>query len=416
MTIMATARFAHAFALAATVTVAACGGAPGEGGGQADASGPGGGQDGGGGGGGGGGGDLDNAAGCAGVFNPDQMLDLHLTMAAADWDAVRGDLTNSIYYPAELRCGDGEAQTVGVRRKRSGGTFKVGLKVDMNLYVAGQTFHGLKKLSLENGLSEGDSTGSVKAHLEEYLAWRVMVRSGAISSRAAFVRVHVNGALLGVYTNVEQVDKTFLKSRFGDSSGWLVKHSGGSGDGVKTNEGVANPYEAYFCFWERMGCAIPPAAELAETLPDNLDIDQMLRVGAINALIANTDAIIFKTNNYYYYDRDSGPRAYLPWDLDTVMNSGFDVFSGTVPGGTTMYRDVLFSNWRGDYRELLADLLGGPLTVEAIHAEIDRAVAVAGAALDADPHAEGSASAAAGALESWWTAQHAAVLAQIAAN
>jgi hypothetical protein len=47
---------------------------------------------------------------------------------------------------------------VGIRRKRSGGTVKVGLEIDMNEIVADQSYYGLRKLSLENDVSEG-STG-----------------------------------------------------------------------------------------------------------------------------------------------------------------------------------------------------------------------------------------------------------------
>jgi hypothetical protein len=47
---------------------------------------------------------------------------------------------------------------------------------------------------------EGRETGSV---LSEYLAWRLMVRGDAITGRATFIRVFVNGDPLGVYVNVE---------------------------------------------------------------------------------------------------------------------------------------------------------------------------------------------------------------------
>lgn len=125
---------------------------------------------------------------------------------------------------------------MGVRRKRSGGAVKVGPKVDMNEVVPGQAYYGLKKLSLENGVSSGRTEDGVEvtAYLSEYLAWRLMVRSGIISGRAAFARGHINGEVLGVYVHVEQVDKRFLAHRLGDDSGWLYKHSGGDGDGLWT--------------------------------------------------------------------------------------------------------------------------------------------------------------------------------------
>ena len=80
--------------------------------------------------------ELSQATGCAGVFNPDQVLDYHIEMADGDFQAMLADQTNSIYFPAQLACGDQAPITVGIRRKRSGGTVKVGLKIDMNEVVA----------------------------------------------------------------------------------------------------------------------------------------------------------------------------------------------------------------------------------------------------------------------------------------
>jgi hypothetical protein len=365
--------------------------------------------------------ELSQATGCAGVYNPDQVLDYHIEMAGGDFQAMLADQTNSIYFPAQLACGDQAPITVGIRRKRSGGMVKVGLKIDVNQIVDGQSYYGLRKLSLENGVSEGSTEdgASARDYLAEYLSWRLMQRAGVISSRAAFARVHVNGELLGVYVNVEQVDKRFLESRLGDDSGWLYKKSGSEDDGLKTHEtdGLEDPYDDYFCFWINGGgsCAAPPAETLAAELPLELDLDQFLRMGAVNAVIANTDAPIFKDNNYYYYDWSQG-RVYMPWDLDTTMKDGFDVFAGGGGGGSDIYTAVLFSNWEGDYDAILTGLLGSELTLAVILDEIERARTVAGDAFASDPYVSGSAADAAESLATYWTTRHADVSAQVAAH
>ncbi len=358
---------------------------------------------------------LETATGCAGVFNPDQLLHYHITMAPGDWSALQGDLTNSIYFQAQLSCEGGPSFLVGVRRKRSGDSPKVGLKIDVNLYVAGQSFYTLKKLSLESGIGEGSSAGETRDLVAEYLGWRLMSRSGAISGRAAFVRLDVNGADMGVYVNVENLDKRFLRDRFGDDSGWLYKKSGSPNDGYHTNETIANPYADYFCFWDRT-CPTPPDAELASSLPARLAIDQLLRVGAVNALMANTDSPLLKDNNFGFYDWSGGPRYYFAWDLDTSMRADYDLYTGTVSGGTTMYTEVLFATWAADYDAILEELLAGPLALPEILAELDRAHSVAGAALDADPYTGGGAAGAVDTLSTWWSARHAAALDQVATH
>jgi hypothetical protein len=359
---------------------------------------------------------LSTATGCQGVYNPDQVLDYRLTLTDADWNALKADTTNSILFSATLQCGDEAplAHPVGVRRKRSGGADKPGLKVDLNEYMPGGTFYSLKKLSLENGISEGSSDAEMRDVVSEYLAWRIMNLSGTHSSRAAFARVFVNGELIGVYVNVEQVDKRFLLSRIGDDSGWLYKKSGSPDDGYKTNETVANPYEEDVCFWDNNPCAAPPAAELETYLPAELDIEQMLRFGGVNALIANSDSPLVKDNNFYFYDWAGGGRVYFPWDLDTTMKDSPPIFGGP---GATLYTDVLFTHWEDDYDALLTGLLAGPLALAKIQAELDRVLAVAGSALDADPAIGGDTAAdAVSTLDDYWSARHAQVAAELEAH
>jgi hypothetical protein len=362
---------------------------------------------------------LATAPDCAGVFNPDQVLEIHLTMAPADWSAVLNDTTNSDYRRATFRCG-GEAELpfqVGVRRKRSGSSGKPGLKVDFNRILAGSDWHTLKKLSLENGINEGTETGSIRALVAEYLAWRLMVRSGAYSSRAAFVRLYVNGTYVGAYVNVEQVDRRFLRSRLGDDTGWLYKISGSGTDGYRTNSTQPNPHASDLCFFTKTAtCATPSATELATYLPQHLNIEQMLRIGGVNAFMSNRDAPIVKENNLYWYDW-SGPRVYFPWDLDATMNVSMSIFTGTSSGGVPVYQEVLFTHWEDDYDVMLTDLLEGALALRQIEAELDRVVSVAGPALSEDPRLAGQSVAGEVALlKTWWSTRHAELAAELQAH
>lgn len=406
-------------AAAALLALAACGGGDDDAVGDGDGSG----ADGGGGGAGDGGSypgdgdDLDTATGCAGVYNPDQILEYRFQVQ--NWSTVQNDCTYDTYVEADMACGDGGSIRVGIRHKRSGGVDKPGFKVDINHVVAGQAWNSLKKMSFENGISSGpdcgsgDGGGGASSLMTEYLGWRVHVLGGHVTGRAAFAKVYVNGDYIGTYVNVEQPDKVFLQKRLGDNDGWLWKISGGD-DGLKTNEGTTDPYDAWFCFFKKNPCPVP--GDIETSLPQKLDIEQLLKVGAANALLANHDAIMLKLNNFYYYDYDSGPRVYLPWDLDSTMSDDYDVFTGTVSGGTTVFTDVLFAHWEEDYDRILTDWLAGPLSVDAIHAEIDRAVEVAGDAMADDPNGGGSAAAAGTDLKAWWNDRHAAVSEQVAAH
>ena len=356
---------------------------------------------------------LDSELGCAGVYNPDQILDLHLT--TSHWSSVQADADGTTYYPAQFACGD-EAPLpfeVGLRRKRSGGNDKPGLKIDFDEYQADGTFHSLKKLSLENGVSSGGTADEgPAATVHEYMAWRAMQRGGVIASRVAFIRLFVNGDLVGVYASVEQVGKRFLRARGFDDEGWLFKLSGGVDDGYKTNETQPNPFEERLCFWDKNPCAAPPAAELEAYLPEHLDVDQMLRFGGVNALLGNSDGPYAKDNNFYFYDDPAGaPRLYMPWDLDTTMKGTPSMFAESA---NALYTDVLFTHWEDDYDAVLTELLADAMTVDGIRAELDRIVSVAGAAIDEDPTGGGATAAATvEALDTWWTDRLAQVGAEV---
>ena len=329
--------------------------------------------------------DLAGASGCEGVFNPDQVLTYHVEAGSLTADG-----------PGQLACGDGPPLDVEVEAKRNGG-----FKIDFNQYDDAQSYFGLKKLVFDTG----DST-EVADIVNQYLSWRLMGAAGVVSSRAALAQVYVNGSYFGLLVVIEAVDRRMMKNRFGDDDGWLYKKSGGEGDGLKTHEtdglADANPHDDYLCFWEANGCSVPD--DLATELPRHLHIRQFLGLGAVNALIANSDSPLFKDNNYYHYDWP-GTRYYLPWDLDTVMrDTGHEVVQHTG------FAAVLFTHWEDDYRALVAELLDGPLALPAIHGEIDRLDAAAGAAITA---AGGDAPAIIGALESWWTDRHAAAAGQL---
>ena len=94
------------------------------------------------------------------VFDPLQLLALHLEMDNADWQTVQNDDSYSIEVPAMFWADGEDPILVAVRRKSAdplnsgGGFIKVSLKIDINEFVPGQMWHELRKLSLENGEDE----------------------------------------------------------------------------------------------------------------------------------------------------------------------------------------------------------------------------------------------------------------------
>ena len=155
-----------------------------------------------------------------------------------------------------------------------------------------------------------------------------------------------NFTYMGLYVNVEQVDKEFLEDHLPNRHdyGFLYKTSDyADSDMQKTRELETNPFEFNwypFNHPDYMTEDPTPADWLTQT-PERVDMDQILKFAVGENFITNEDGFFSKVQNFYYYDWANGPdpnimdpaykqpRLYLPWDLDKVLKSGSETASGT---------------------------------------------------------------------------------------
>lgn len=264
------------------------------------------------------------SAECANIDDPLQVLDLHLEMDPADWEVVRRDTRFEDERPALFRCGDETALPVMVRRKRSDSLpseqdpVKVSLKIDFDDGVEEGEWHGHRKLSLESGVIRRFLPGAL---LREGVSWQVMFRSGAVAGGSSWVRVRLNDRLLGVYTRVEEIDKSYLRRRISEDEGFLYKFDPIDPDVGPhrrlTREGEPDPFLDALC-WEPFDRLCAPPPDPLGSLKEHLNIHQLLTMGAVNTLLGNTDGLLEAVQNYYFYNSDR-PRFYFPWDLDLTL-------------------------------------------------------------------------------------------------
>ena len=167
-----------------------------------------------------------------------------------------------------------------------------------------QEWHTLRKISLENG-GEGDL-------IEEGLAWILMARAGAITRNGTWVKVHVNGSFVGVYTRVEQVDKAFLRHHLNEDEWFLYKELE-----QRTRELESDPFASALCYTPfDNDCSLPPDGY--DSLHLDLDVPVLFRKAAVNAFMVNSDSLLSKPNNNFWYSSPL-PRRYFAWDLDSVL-------------------------------------------------------------------------------------------------
>lgn len=313
------------------------------------------------------------------IFTPGVVLDLNLSMSQADWNTVQGDTSFSTEVPAMFWMGQDVPIQVSVRRKScdslnaASGYSKVSLKIDINEYVAGQEWYDLKKLSLENGDDEDVVT--------EGMAWalhRMADGIGGMDHPIAlqnWATLSINGVYTGLYANVEQRDKTFLKNRniWIPDQTWLYHLDDIYSDTLNAGTGES-PEHLALCYdpfqSPSAGCPTPDSAVLQADLDSLINMQGLLTIGAVNAFMGARDALFSKGKNAMFADFSTGrKREYYTWDLDSVLTQiNHDIFN---PG--QHYADVILGvpSFRTQYKQIMTDLLAGPMHESVVAAYMD---------------------------------------------
>ena len=143
-------------------------------------------------------------------YDPFELLTYHLDISEANWNTIRDDETALIEVPALFwATGDEYGYTAdapiltSVRRKSELFGDKVSLKIDLNEYTSGgactetggftnptcvATWHGLKKLDLENG----EGTGVVKEGFANYLHQVAAESFDYVAGKSSWVKLYVH--------------------------------------------------------------------------------------------------------------------------------------------------------------------------------------------------------------------------------
>ena len=251
------------------------------------------------------------------------------------------DLTSNYdsFYPdipyilADATIDGNPVDSIGVRLKGFSSYFftstnKKSIKLDFNEFVPGKKYDGLRKVNLNNGQAD-------PAIQRDLLSYNMMREIGVAAPRTAYAKVFLNDQYWGLYLLVEQIDKTFLKENFGNSKGNLFKNIGFS-----TLEWMDNNPESYQesiqlksdpqpGAWERFVNLIDVInnssdADFKNQISEIFDVDQYLRVLAVDVATSNWDSYLEHGRNFYIYeDSVSQKFTWIPWDYNLSMGGHF---------------------------------------------------------------------------------------------
>jgi spore coat protein CotH len=160
----------------------------------------------------------------AAPFYEDRVVTVRFVMPEDDWNFMKKNARAEQYVKADLWF-DGELiRDIALRPKGNSslnttvgrGSIRFSLKADLNFFNSARNLYGVKKLNFNNGFSD-------PTFMRETLAYDLFEYIGMPASRTSFVDLWINDTHMGLYTMVEQVDKTFLANHFSNSNGNLYK-------------------------------------------------------------------------------------------------------------------------------------------------------------------------------------------------
>ena len=256
-------------------------------------------------------------AGAVFPLHAQELRSYYITCDQEDFDFIIANPFEDIYIDCTFEYNDSiwTGTRIRIRGESSREYPKKSFKVNFD---ADQRFFGRDKVNLASEWTD-------PSFCREYLSYDLFQRAGLTASQTWFARLYVNGAYMGLYLDVEQVDEIFLESRGLPDDASIYKATGyGSmltiNENVeelwekKTNEDTGNYDLQDFIRW----LDNVPAGDFQEGLSTRFSIDYLARVFAVNSLTGNQSTYY---HNYYMIHEleKDGIWHFVPWDMDKTF-------------------------------------------------------------------------------------------------
>lgn len=267
-------------------------------------------------------------------YQIDSVREVRIYFEEANWD----ELLDTLYARGngERLVGDVQIdgtllKDVGIRYKgySSASTERVKnpFNIDLDYLIEDQEYQGYDKLKLSNVIHD-------PSFLREVLAYEIAGDYMPVS-KANFANVYVNDMRMGLYTNVEAVDKGFLYDRFGSKYQPFFKGNPETIDLNGENSNLSNSpgddfldYLPFYTLksedpndWQHLYDFINVLNEQPEDLETVLNIDRALWMHAFNYAVVNFDSYIGYAQNYYIYQAENGQYQPILWDMNQSFAS-----------------------------------------------------------------------------------------------
>lgn len=299
------------------------------------------------------------------VFPQDKVNNLEITMTKETWQEVRTDMisvkgsdfgvggnqpggggmggvnsaTEPKYVSVTLKFNGKTWNNVGFRLKGNsslssiwrGGIYKLPFRMQFDEFedkypeINNQRLYGFKEVSMSPAFKDNSL-------IREKVASDIFRMAGIPAAQTAFYKVYINFGdglkYCGVYTMIEAIEDTMLKSQFGEKSGNLYKPESTFQNfsqaqfEKKTNEDVADwsDVQATITALNASTRTSNPAL-WRENLEKVFNADHFIKWLAVNTTLVSWDTYGAMAHNHYLYNHSSKKLMWIPWDNNEALTS-----------------------------------------------------------------------------------------------
>jgi hypothetical protein len=305
-----------------------------------------------------------------------------------------------MWVPATIRLGEKEWPHVGVRYKGASslspyllGDMRLPFKFDFDQFeddfpeIDNQRFFGFKQLTLANNYRDPSA-------MRDTVVYELLAEAGLPSLHTAPYEIVLDYGegpqRLGLYTMVEVVDDTGVRTFFGSDDGNIYEGDGlGASLAAKNVELIEDSFEkknnedredwsdiwALYDILHDPRRTTDPTAWRAE-LEGVFDVDVFLEWLGVAALVGHVDTYGFAPHNFYLYnDPAKGKLTWFSWDHNLTFDDNPRLHPSLDKANATDYwpliRYLLDDPVYWDrYVALMAENFAGPLAPDAVTAKI----------------------------------------------
>ncbi|MDP4281832.1 MAG: CotH kinase family protein [Bacteroidota bacterium] len=266
-------------------------------------------------------------------FSIDSIPEIRITFPVKGWkhymDSVFTATDGEGRCMADVMINGQKISGAGIRYKGFSSVELKDIKNPLNIDLAytrkNKNYHGFTSLKLSN-------INYDPSFIREVLSYEI-ARKYMPASQANFARVYINDTLVGLYSNVESLNKKFLIKHFPSKDNTFIKgkpqtleYPFGDNANLAMHGLDSLNYTSYYELesdygWSDLFHFIYILNEESDSLSQILNIDRTLWMHAFNFSLINLDSYIGYSQNYYLYKDDNGQFNPFIWDLNMSFGS-----------------------------------------------------------------------------------------------